>query len=173
MTKPSRHFDKLAKQRKRDHESLMERDKRIAALETELKASVADRDAYVRQALDAQKAHHDEDWRHAEEHHDTVKSTLEQALRDLDDTKAKLSQTEADLESVRVSLGHSNQMLEMERARLAEIQPQLDMIAQQRSDLEHILDGVRDRMKRREAEDERAILNRQLIANARPDFNRR
>ncbi len=162
----AKQFSKLAAERTTDK-------KRIIDLEVELKAALASRDAYVRQALDAQKAHHDEDWRHAEEHHDVVKATLEQALAKVSDLECELVKTKGELERSQMLNGHANQLLEIARGQLAEIQPQLDLIAQQRADLEHILDGVRERMKRKEQENERAILNRKALASARPDFNRR
>lgn len=173
MSKPKMNFAKLKQQRKTDSQKLLEMQQRIFDLESKLANTDAAAAERVKLALAEQKAHHDEDWRHAEEHHDVVKTTLERALADLADAQSKLVLREADIDALRVSLGHSNQMLEMERARIAEMQPQLDLIAQQRSDLERILDGVRDRMKRREAEDERAILNRKIIASAKPEFNRR
>lgn len=188
-------FGKLAKQRKADLEALAARDQRINALEAALKRALTDREAFVRQALETQKAQHAEDWRQSEQHHDSVKSTLKQALRDLDETKGRLleqalrnldetkgrlAQTTAVLEQTRALLAQSNQLVETERAgvateraRVAEMQPQLDLIAQQRADLERVLDSVRARMKRQDYENERAILNRQVIANARPALNRR
>ena len=48
-----------------------------------------------------------------------------------------------------------------------------EVIAAQRAELTCILDSVRVRLRKKEVEEERAILNRQTVAGARPGLNRR
>lgn len=47
------------------------------------------------------------------------------------------------------------------------------LLEEQRGELAHILDGVRDRMRRRELDAERAVLNRRAVASAAPGKNHR
>ena len=46
-------------------------------------------------------------------------------------------------------------------------------VTKQREALEHILDEVREHMRKKDLERERAILNRQALARAVPGINRR
>lgn len=57
--------------------------------------------------------------------------------------------------------------------RLAELAPQTALLDEQRAALNHILDSVRTRMRRKELEEERAILNRRALATATPGRNAR
>lgn len=59
-----------------------------------------------------------------------------------------------------------------ERARIADLEPRAALIEQQRADLTRLLDKVRDRMRRRELDEERAILNRQALKQVAPALNR-
>ena len=55
---------------------------------------------------------------------------------------------------------------------MSALQPQLLLLEQQKTDLERLCDKVRDRMRRKEQEEERAILNRKAIASVVPQYNR-
>ncbi len=57
--------------------------------------------------------------------------------------------------------------------RLAELAPQTALLDEQRVALNHILDSVRARMRRKELEEERAVLNRRALATATPGRNAR
>jgi chromosome segregation ATPase len=59
-------------------------------------------------------------------------------------------------------------------ARMADVEPRIALLEQQRVDLEKICDKVRDRMKRREQEEERAVLNRKALVSVAPqrDYRR-
>lgn len=56
-------------------------------------------------------------------------------------------------------------------ATLEELGPQIILVEAQRAALGRILDGVRDRMRRKELEEESAVLNRKAIVGAKPERN--
>lgn len=60
-----------------------------------------------------------------------------------------------------------------ERDGLAARLDELKLVEEKKASLSHILDGVRHRLRRRELEEERAILNRQALAHMVPEKNPR
>jgi chromosome segregation ATPase len=83
-----------------------------------------------------------------------------------DQTRAELSALRFIVEAERVVARENVDIID-------KMQPQLEALEVARQDLNKLLDSVRDRLKRRELEAERAILNRMVVAGARPDLNRR
>jgi uncharacterized coiled-coil protein SlyX len=109
---------------------------------------------------------------------------LEGRLRELDALNASVAAT---LDGLEAALAEQRQRaaeacaeaagLRAERdalaVRLVDLEPELRVLEDKKTALTRILDGVRDRMRRRELEEERAILNRKAIASVAPARNLR
>jgi chromosome segregation ATPase len=91
----------------------------------------------------------------------------------LDDLESKYEGRGIALAMVATELRQVTADREMLACSLAAIGPQIALLDEQRAGLTKILDGVRDRMRRREREEETAILTRQALASTRYAVNRR
>jgi chromosome segregation ATPase len=155
--KPARQYTKLIN----DLKMLQQRNRE---LEAEALCTAGRIQDAIDTALTIAKASHD----------DTVDKILHQtdALRkELDTAMTALSTTTAERDEAQGSLLAVTVRADGLAAQAADIQPQLDLITQQRADLTHILDTVRDRMRRKEQQDEQAILNRRALARVTPGKN--
>lgn len=102
----------------------------------------------------------------------------EEALRQMADLRAELATALAALSTTTTERDEAQRNLLTETLRadglsvqVAAIQPQLDFIEQQKRDLSSILDTVRERMRRKEQQEEQAILNRRVLGSATPGKN--
>jgi chromosome segregation ATPase len=93
--------------------------------------------------------------------------------RELASTRSTLYEIQAEIAAVRTVMAAERVVAEENTVLIEKLQPQLDALTQARSELTTLCDGVRTRMRRKEQEAEQAILNRGLMAGARPDLNRR
>ncbi len=87
-----------------------------------------------------------------------MQKTLTQALTEAHDRIEQLVTTNGEL----------NAQLLVAQEKVADVEPRIALLEQQRADLEKICDKVRDRMKRKELDEERAILNRKALVGAQP-----
>lgn len=124
--------------------------------------------------VEAVQGKHDLDWKQA--------SQERQALIDKMSTlRVQLEATQADRDGLKL---HRDEVLAVNaqlgvqlteaRTKFADVEPRFLLLEQQKADLEKLCDKVRDRMKRKELEEERAVLNRKALAGAAPgrDFRR-
>jgi len=86
-------------------------------------------------------------------------------------TKASLATTTVQRDTLEQDFFAAQARADDLASKVVHVQPQLALLAEQREDLTHILDTVRDRMRRKELQDEQAILNRQALTGARPEKN--
>lgn len=144
---------------------------RIAELE---KAAAGEGDrtwTAVAQALaDADEAHHKE--------LSGIRDELAAIMKYAEDAKARilvLAAAIVDVESQRDDADTKVRVLEAAlseaKDKLSEARPQLELVEKKKDELTHILDAVRDRMRRKELQEEQAILNRATVAGARPRRN--
>ena len=88
-------------------------------------------------------------------------------------TGAALSQAQDEIKLIR-AVHEAEAVVARENADILDkLEPQIEGIQLAKQDLSKILDSVRDRLKRKDLEAERAILNRKVLAGVRPDLNRR
>lgn len=195
VDKPARQYTKLIqdlkvlqqRNRELEAESLTTAARIQDAVDTALESARTDHAAEITKTLHQATTFH-EKWNRASALLVAVTSERDETERRLDATKRGLLvetarvaalQTESELLStITAERDEAQRSLRAETARagalaaqVVDIQPQLALIAQQRSDLTHILDTVRDRMRRREQQDEQAILNRRSITRMLPDKN--
>lgn len=118
------------------------------------------------------KAQHDEDWKHAAERQDAQ-------LRQLSELSAKVSKLEGEASAYKQEIDNLTVIKTHQEGRIAELETQLDtlkpelaLLETKREELTKLCDKVRDRMKRREREEEQAILNRKAVSSALPGWNR-
>lgn len=166
--KPARLITKLAT-------SLRNKDAEIAALTAQLKSQ-------RERAVAAEVAASDADAKCATlqrqvaklEIHVSALDELNVAATDaLDDLESKHDATTSELTRVVTELRAVTADRDVLAISLAAIGPQVALIDEQRASLTKILDSVRDRVRRREREEETAILNRQALASTRYAVNRR
>jgi hypothetical protein len=88
-------------------------------------------------------------------------------------TGTALSQAQDEIKLIR-AIHEAEAVVSRENADILDkLEPQIEGIQLAKQDLSKILDSVRDRLKRKDLEAERAILNRKVLAGVRPDLNRR
>jgi len=87
--------------------------------------------------------------------------------------QATLADASARLASEQVALDAATAKNAEPRGELDGLSQAREVIDAQRAELTRILDSVRVRLRKKEVEEERAILNRQALAGARPGLNRR
>lgn len=95
---------------------------------------------------------------------DTALTSLSTIIAERDEAQSRLLAATVRADGLAVQVADIQPQLD-------HIEQQLDFIAQQRTDLTRILDTVRERMRRREQQDEQAILNREALAKASPGKN--
>ena len=90
------------------------------------------------------------------------------ALADLEASSAELRRQ---IDQARGEATQARAERDVLAARLEGLEPELQILEEKRSELTRILDDVRDRMRRRDLQDEQAILNRRTLAGAKPARN--
>lgn len=170
--KPSKLITKLIEERKGAATRIASLEAAAALVPARIRAALDEvRESHTTQ-IAALKAQHDDDWKRASEDRDGLLKTIRLLRQQLDDAQAHGHALETSLAQVRLELS-----VETERANnldktLLDVAPQISLIAEQRAALQHICDGVRERMRRKEQQDESAILNRGIVARAAPELNR-
>ncbi len=168
VDKPARLITKLLDQTKTDA-------KTIAKLRVEAATAVASEAEARREALEVREQLTAAEQR-ASEHRTLIGSqcgSINDLSRELASTRFTLHEMQAEIAAVRTVMAAERVVAEENAALIEKLQPQLEALAQAQSELTQLCDGVRSRMRRKELEAEQAILNRHLIAGARPDLNRR
>ena len=181
--KPSKLINKLIVQVEKDVVLIANLDKKCQVARDEATVALADLDKARLEALEArsQLAVVEQD-----------ASELRKQAQDLHTRIARLGEADrvngVAYDQARVELSALRFIVEAERVVAREnvniidkMQPRFDALEQACQDLNKLLDNVRDRLKRKELELERvspararrAILNRMVMAGARPDLNRR
>lgn len=164
--KPARFINKLLEQTKTAS-------MRIHTLETALVAAEQNTHAQVKAAITELEAQHAEDQRAANTRH-------AQILDQLTGVKAQLATTVKALEAAQIEIINLTMIKRADQARIEQFQNELDGMGAERADLAAkrealtlILAKVQGRMRRKEQEDERAILNRKALSSTVPALNRR
>ncbi len=159
----------------RQYTELIEERGVLAARNKELEAAAASFAARVQTAVDeavaATRARHDADWARAAEDRAVLLAQLSQLRRQLDQSSELLERASAERDLARHDQAAAEARADDLDARLRELGPQVELLAQQRAELSHICDAVRARMRRREREEEQAILNRRQLSRAAPRRN--
>jgi septal ring factor EnvC (AmiA/AmiB activator) len=117
-------------------------------------------------------AHHNKDLAHAAEERTLLLTQLKTEREELTAVTNALVTTTAEREETQRNLLTATFRADGLATQIADMQPQLDLIAEQREALTHLLDTVKDRLRRKEVQEAQAVLNRQTLAHAKPDFNR-
>lgn len=175
--KPAKLLNKLLAQTKLDAKRIAELEAAAASAPARIQAAVdaalakvkADHDA----ALAKMKADHDEDWKHAGERQDTyllAMAVLETKNEKLTHELGSAKHEVANLTMMKDWLETRNAELQ---SQLEDVKPELALMESKRAELTTLCDKVRDRMRRKEREEEQAILNRKAITGVTPGANRR
>jgi predicted nucleic acid-binding Zn-ribbon protein len=151
--KPARQYTKLISE-------LKALQRRNGELETESLRTASRIQYAIEAALESTRADHDE-----------TRRQVTALRKELDTAMTSLATITAERDEAQNKLLAATVRADSLAAQVADIQPQLDLIEQQRVDLTHILDAVRERMRRREQQGEQAILNRRALASAAPRKN--
>lgn len=162
---PSKLINKLLEQTKLDAA-------KIKQLEAKLLVKASDDKHMADQRVINIVAQHEADWAHAALERTRLLDAINTHLSDNKAINSELvSSRQACAElmaTLKIQIGQ-RQDLEI---KLAEVEPRIALLEAQRADLTKLCDKVRDRMKRKELEEERAILNRKAMAGVRPDVLR-
>ncbi len=162
--KPARQYTKLID----DLKALQQRNKELEAEARRTASRIQDA---VDTALASTNADHVEALRQATALHAETLSQVAALHKELVTTTASLSTTTTERDEVQRDLLAATVRADGLAAQVADIQPQLELLEQKRVDLSHLLDTVRGRMRRKEQQDEQAILNRRTLASVTPKKN--
>lgn len=182
--KPAKFINKLLEQTKADA-------LRIKELELKLARADVDASERVQSALDQtaelhrqelakigvhiQKINDDHaaDWK-------TAAARQDAQLRQMGELSAKNAQLEDDLAATKCEVDnlvliktHQEGRIKELESQLDTIKPELDLLEAKKAELTKLCDDVRARMRRREREEEQAILNRKAVSRSAPGLNRR
>jgi len=161
-------LNKLLDQTKTDARAIarLERDKlrlgeQLAAARSQIDAAVAD-------ALAANRAAHDADWASAQERHDGLSEVIRRLRAEFAAVQEKHAEMTNDRDHWQEVARSLSEELHGANDKIAELEPRIALLAEQRAELEKLCAKVRDRMRRREHEEEQAILNRKIVTGAVP-----
>jgi chromosome segregation ATPase len=142
--------------------------RRITDLERQLMIARAEIVTKVDASIAAGRVAHDADWAVAQERHDGLSEVIRRLRGDLDAARASIVDVTNDRDHWQSVARSLSEQLHEANDKIAELEPRIALLAGQRADLEKLCDKVRDRMKRKEIEEEQAILNRRAIVGAVP-----
>ncbi len=162
--KPARQYTKLVN----DLKALQQRNR---ALEAEALRTAGRIQDAIDTALTSARASHEAATNKILCQEATLRKELDTALTSLSTITTERDEAQSSLLAATVRADGLAVQVANIQPQLDRIAQQLDFIAQQRTDLTRILDTVRDRMRRREQQDEQAILNREALAKASPGKN--
>lgn len=162
--KTARQYTKLVN----DLKTLQLRNRELEAEATRTPERIQDA---IDAALTSARADHAETLRQRDALHEETLRQLAGLREELTTALTALSTTTAERDEAQRNLLAETVRADGLSVQVAAIQPQLDLIEQQRRELSGILDTVRERMRRKEHQEEQAILNRRVLGNATPGKN--
>lgn len=173
--KPAKMITRLIEVRKADAAAIADLNKKLQEVNEKLET----RDGLVRQLNNGLADYEQKisimqtEASNLEKQNSNLRNSLAAIGEELLATGASLIQAQDEIKLIR-AIYEAEAVVARENADiLGQLEPQIEGIELARQDLSKILDNVRDRMKRKDLEAERAILNRKTLAGARPDLNRR
>lgn len=170
--KPARFIERILEQNKIDARRIAELEAKLSRAERATEIAVAHAVATTQDRLGKERevhlaevmrltALHDADWAEAARQREELQTTVANQREVIATHEATI----IELESSRGGLARALAGARAELTSLADVDAR-------RAELEHICDGVRERMRKREREAERAILNRRALVGLAPEVNR-
>lgn len=181
-------FTKLLEQTKTDAKTIVALTKKVDAAEADAAArcrqavndvadlAAADRAKLVAEhkaAMDALQASHEEDWRAANKRQEILRDNLQAANEKCSKLRDDLDATKREVDNLMLIKTHQEGRIQELETQLDTIKPELELLDAKKAELTKMLDSVRDRLRRKEREEEQAILNRKAISRSAPGVNRR
>lgn len=122
--------------------------------------------------LERLHASHAADWKAAAEH-SAAKQSIIGDLRDkMLKLEGNLAASMRQVDDLTLIKAHQEGRIAELEAQLATLKPELELMEVKKTELTKLCDDVRARMRRKERDEEQAILNRKAVTIAVPRFNR-
>jgi chromosome segregation ATPase len=180
--KPARLIEKLLEQTKTDARRIKDLEAHLAAMNDEKHRAVDATAAFWQKRVEELKSQHASALAEQEATLEADRQLVVGEVRALTGRAVAAKEAHADVTKALTEARDHVSLLAVEKQRLeeqlaaalgrmADVEPRIALLEQQRTDLERLCDKVRDRMRRKELEEERAILNRKALAGAVPQRN--
>ena len=167
----------IADQRRQLDTAQAESDARLAAardkLAQEHAAELAQLRASHKAEMEAEAKRHNEDWHAAAERHDAQLRALNTVSTKANNLEVERDTFKQQVDNLTLINSHQDGRIKELETMLATIQPELALLETKKQELTQLCEKVRERMRRKEREEEQAILNRKAINGVVPGPLRR